>query len=233
MSAALGLLRLQQVDSRIDHVQAELDRIAADLGNNALATAARQALSTAQDDQKEAESRRQGAEKEASAVRMKLQQAEASLYGGKVRNPKELQDLQAEVASLKKHLVALDADEVAWMEKLEAADSTSRAASTRLEDVLQGLEAGHTQLRARQSDLEREKESLLTERGATANALRAAWRDSYDGLRRARRGVAVVAIEDGACGACGTALTPAMQQNVRHAQELTYCPSCGRILYAD
>ena len=83
----------------------------------------------------------------------KLQQAEASLYGGTVRNPKELQDLQAEVASLKKHLITLDADEIAWMEKLEAADASSGNASADLEKVLLGFEFEHGQLRQRELEL--------------------------------------------------------------------------------
>jgi hypothetical protein len=233
MSAALGLLRLQQVDSRIDHLEAELGRIKAELENNQVAAAARQALEAAEEEQKDAENGRMRAEGGASALRLKLQQAEASLYGGTVRNPKELQDLQAEVASVKKHLITLDADEIAWMERLEAADGRCHAASAHLSEVLAGLESEHGQLRQRQSELARAKESLLSERGATADAVRSTWRESYDGLRRTRRGVAVVAVEDGACAACGTALTPALQQTVRHAQDLTYCPSCGRILYAD
>jgi hypothetical protein len=232
MSAALGLLRLQQVDSRIDQVEAELGRINADLENNQLSAAASLELAVAEDNQKKAEEGRLEAEGGASALRLKLRQAEGSLYGGKVRNPKELQDLQAEAASLKKRLGELDADEISWMEKLEAADASCRAASARLTEVLRGLELEHLQLRQRQTELARAKESLLSERGATADAVRLTWRDSYDGLRRTRRGVAVAAVEDGACAACGTALTPAMQQNVRHAQDLTYCPSCGRILYA-
>lgn len=43
------------------------------------------------------------AEAEAEAQKIKIEQTEASLYGGSVHNPKELQDLQREVASLKKH----------------------------------------------------------------------------------------------------------------------------------
>ncbi len=198
-----------------------------------LAEAARQELNSAEDEQKSAEEGRLGAERQASSLRAKLQQAEASLYGGTVRNPKELQDLQAEVASLKKHLSSLDADEIAWMEKLEAADTHCRAAAGNLEQVLLGLESEHGQLRRRQSELLLLKESLLSERAATAAAVTLAWRETYDGLRQTRRGVAVAAVEDGACAACGTALTPAMQQSVRHAQVLVRCPSCGRILYAD
>lgn len=233
MSAALGLLRLQQVDSRIDHLEAELGQIASDLADNALAAAARQALEAAQDEQKQAEDGRLRAEREASALRSKLQQAEASLYGGTVRNPKELQDLQADVASLRKHLGTLDADEILWMEKLEAADAQYRSASANSNEVLLELEAEHTLLRQRQLELLRTRESLISEREATASAVKGAWRETYDGLRRTRRGVAVAAVEEGACAACGTALTAALRQNVRHAVDLNFCPSCGRILYAD
>jgi uncharacterized protein len=233
MSAALGLLRLQQVDSRIDHLEAELGQITSQLENNALAAAARQTLASAQDEQNQAEAGRLRAEREASALRSKLQQAEASLYGGTVRNPKELQDLQADVASLRKHLGTLDADEIVWMERLEAADLGCRSASATLNEVLLELEAEHAQLRQRQMDLLRNRESLMSEREATANAVKKPWRETYDGLRRTRRGVAVAAVEDGACAACGTALTAALRQSVRHAVDLNFCPSCGRILYAD
>jgi predicted nucleic acid-binding Zn-ribbon protein len=232
MSAALGLLRLQQVDSRIDHLEAELGRISSELQNDALAAAAHQAVSSAEVEQRQAEEGRLAAEKQASAVRAKLQQAEAALYGGTVRNPKELQDLQADVASLKRHLATLDADEIAWMERLEAADIRCRDARSKLKDVLVGLEADHGELRKQQSDLVRTKESCLSERQAAADAVIPVWRNTYDGLRRTRRGVAVAAVEDGACAACGTALTPALQQNARHAQDLSFCPSCGRILFA-
>jgi hypothetical protein len=233
MSAALGLQRLQQVDSRIDQLEAELGRIHAELENNAAATAAREALDSAEADQRHAEESRLKAERQASTVRTKLQQAEGALYGGTVRNPKELQDLQAEVASLKKHLIALDADEVACMEHLEEVDAHCRAASARLQHILLGLEVEHAQLRESEVDLLHKRESLRSERTATAEALRPAWQAAYDGLRRTRRGVAVAAVEDGACAACGTALTPALQQNVRHAQDLMHCPSCGRILFAN
>jgi uncharacterized protein len=233
MSAALGLLRLQQVDSRIDQLEAELGRINLDLENDVMAVAAHQAAESAQDDQRRAEEGRQAAEREAATVRRKLQLAESALYGGTVRNPKELQDLQAEVASLKKHLITLDASEVAWMEKLDAADAQCRSAEAHLNDILQSLELKNAQLRQRQLELLRTKESLLSERGATADAVKLTWREIYDGLRRTRRGVAVAAVEDGACAACGTALTAAMQQNVRHALDLVHCPSCARILYAD
>ncbi|MGZ9220523.1 MAG: C4-type zinc ribbon domain-containing protein [Anaerolineales bacterium] len=40
-------------------------------------------------------------------------------------------------------------------------------------------------------------------------------------------------MSDGSCAACGTTLTPSQQQIARSTSQLIYCPSCGRILYAD
>ena len=48
------------------------------------------------------------AEYAAQAQREKIEQTENSLYGGAVSNPKELQDLQMEAESLKRHLQTLE-----------------------------------------------------------------------------------------------------------------------------
>ena len=232
MSAALGLLRLQQVDSRIDQLEDKLGQIRAELENDAEAAAARQALKTAEEELQAAESGRLAAETQATAQRLKLRQAESSLYGGAVRNPKELQDLQADVVSLKKHLSTLEESELGWMVKLEAAEVRSRDAHERLQQVSTSLEVSHSRLLSQQAELARAKMDLQAERTAAVTAVAAPFLDSYEVLRRSRRGIAVAEVADNACGACGTALTAALQQSARHAAELVYCPSCGRILYA-
>jgi len=232
MSAALGLLRLQQVDSRIDQSEDKLGQIRAELENDAEAAAARQALKTAEEELQAAESGRLAAETQATAQRLKLRQAESSLYGGAVRNPKELQDLQADVVSLKKHLSTLEESELGWMVKLEAAEVRSRDAHERLQQVSTSLEVSHSRLLSQQAELARAKMDLQAERTAAVTAVAVPFLDSYEVLRRSRRGIAVAEVADNACGACGTALTAALQQSARHAAELVYCPSCGRILYA-
>lgn len=233
MSAALGLLRLQQVDGRIDLLESELGRIRSELENNAVAATARRAMEAAEAEQREAEAGRMDAEQRARSQRSKLQQAEAALYGGSVRNPKELQDLQADVVSLRKHLATLDQAEVAWMERLDVAEKRSLFASQELDRVTGALRAEHAKLADRQIEILKHKEDFQAERQAAAEAISARWLEVYDELRRSKRGVAVAEISDGACAACGTGLTAALQQSARHAAELVLCPSCGRILYGD
>jgi hypothetical protein len=231
MSAALGLMRLQQVDTRIDQVEDSLARIRAELANDAAVQAASNDLAAAEAERSDAELRRQEAEDQANSVRNKIQQAESSLYGGKVHNPKELQDLQAEAASLKRHMTALEGMELSWMEKLEAAEGLSSRARQQLEAALARSQASSKRLTEDQAGLRRTREDLQAEREAASGAVAAKLLEAYEHLRRSRRGVAVAEVRDNACGACGTTLTAALQQSARHSPELVNCPSCGRILY--
>ena len=112
MSAALGLYRLQQVDSQIDHIQSRLKAIRQILENDTELRAANDQFTTAENQLKEAERLLRLSEQEVEKQRIKLQQTESSLYGGAVQNPKEVQDLQKDVVSLKRHLETLEEHEL-------------------------------------------------------------------------------------------------------------------------
>jgi predicted nucleic acid-binding Zn-ribbon protein len=231
MSAALGLLRLQQVDSKIDQLEDKLEHIRVELENDVEVAGARQALEAADAARQEAERDRMAVEMQAHSQRSKLQQAESTLYGGSVRNPKELQDLQADVASLGRHLSALEDAELECMEKLEATETLYRAMHERLDQVLSRTQDDRGRLMDQQSDLLHSRGSLKAERAAAESAVDSQSLETYKSLRRTHRGIAVAEVSDNACGACGTALTAALQQSARHATEIVRCPSCGRVLY--
>ena len=61
-------------------------------------------IKATEEEQRASEHAQHKSEDEAQSQQIKIQQAELSLYGGLVRNPKELQDLQADIASLKETL---------------------------------------------------------------------------------------------------------------------------------
>lgn len=233
MSAALGLLRLQSVDSQLDQVENELSRIRLKLEDDRVESGARQTLESADSEQREAEAACRAAEEQAGTQRAKLRQAESQLYGGSVRNPKELQDLQADVASLRKHLATLDQAELAWMERLDAAEQRCRLARQQLDHILTGQRAEKGLLADRRSEILSRRDNLEAERRAAAESVSAGWLEIYGGLRRARGGIAVAEVQDGACAACGTSLSPALHQSARHAADLVLCPTCGRILFAE
>ncbi len=232
MSAALGLFRLQQVDTRISQLEARRRKIQETLDNDSELQAAMQKLKSAEQQEHHLEQQRRSAEEGARDQRIKIQQAESSLYGGKVQNSRELRDLEADVASLKKHLQAIEEQELEAMVKLETAEADAQGARTELETLRSRLGAANVHLLDEQESLSHQLADLQTERSAAVQPIDPRVLRAYEQLRQDRRGVAVVEVTDNSCGACGTTLTAALQQSARHSADLVYCPSCGRILYA-
>lgn len=233
MSYALGLYRLQQVDTRIDQANNRLEAIRAVLENNSAMQAARAALEKAEKHLHEAEKLLRSQEAASESQRIKIEQTEASLYGGRVQNPKELQDLQNELASLKRHLAALEDSQLESMLEVESARSEHKAALGQLTQVEGQLISQNASLKSEQDALRNTLENLQAERSATHSTIQPLQLEKYEALRQKRRGLAVVTISDNACDACGAGLTPAQAQAVRISNQLVECPSCGRILFSN
>ena len=232
MSASLGLYRLQQVDRQIDRARTQLDTIRKTLENDAELRAAVEKMETARSGQHLAKNALANAEAETQSQRIKIEQTEASLYGGKVQNPKELQDLQKEAASLKKHLAALEERELESMVNAERAEDLLREAKSQLEAMQARLGSEQKVLLAEQAKFLQDLERLSDERDASVTPIETSLLATYESLRKQKKGVAVTDFDDNACAACGSTLNASVQQNAKSSNQLAYCPSCGRILYA-
>jgi uncharacterized protein len=233
MSAALGLYRLQQVDSQIDQIQARMKVIQQTLENDAELRAATEQLAASEATFKDAERTLQQSEAEVEKQSIKIEQTEASLYGGHVHNPKELQDLQKDVASLKRYLATLEERELEAMLVVETTEKNWQNAKSVLERVQSNLGEQNRDLAIENNSLHKDLERLSSERQAIISDIAQQTMATYNQLRQQRRGIAVTTVSDGSCAACGTTLTPSQQQTARSASQLFHCPSCGRILYAD
>jgi predicted nucleic acid-binding Zn-ribbon protein len=233
MSAALGLYRLQQVDSQMDQARARLKTIQQTLENDTELRAVSDLLASAEDRFRETEHLLKQSEQEVDKQRTKIQFAEASLYGGQVHNPKELQDLQKDVASLKRHLETLEERQLEAMEAAEQAEKELEQAKAALEQVKASRGDQFRDLAEESTTLNRDLERYSSERNAVMQNVADQALGVYDQLRKQRRGLAVTTISDSSCSACGTTLTPSQQQNARSTSQLSFCPSCGRILYAN
>lgn len=232
MSASLGLFRLQQVDSQIDRARLQLDKIRKTLENDVELKKALTFVETSQAEHHSAKINSKNAEADALAQKIKIEQIEASLYGGSVHNPKELQDLQKDVVSLKKHLATLEERELEAMVKAENAESVLGEARSGLESIQARLSGEHKTLLDEQSKLLKDLERLSEEREASVTPIESGLLTIYNDLRKQKRGVAITEFDENSCTSCGARLTSALQQNAKSPKQLAYCPSCGRILYA-
>jgi predicted nucleic acid-binding Zn-ribbon protein len=233
MSAALGLFRLQQVDRQLDQARARHDEIRAILENDAELHDMLERTAVAGNEKDQSRRNLADAELQVQNQQTKIQQAESSLYGGSVKNPKELQDLQNDVAALKRHLATLEERQLEAMVRSESAESVMTALKAEGEILNARLGDEHRQLFEEQGTLAKTMQRLQAERQAVVGALAKQALEIYENLRQQRRGLAVAEVHENTCSACGTTLTAALRQNARSTSVMSYCPTCSRILYAD
>ena len=232
MSSALGLYRLQQVDSQIDQIRARLNVIRETLENDVELRAAKDSVSASEAAHFLSVNEVKASDSEVTSQRTKIEQVEASLYSGMVKNPKELQDLQMEAASLKKHLATLEERELESMVRAEETEKALGKANKKLRNVQSNLKEQNRDLTSESDSLNKDLERLDSERKAVVENIPEAFLNTYEKLRQQKKGIAVAALSESSCAACGTTLTQSQHQNARSTDQLYNCPTCGRIIYA-
>jgi hypothetical protein len=231
MSQISILYRLQQIDSQLDNVRQTLQIIEKDLSDNSFVEEAQLDLLNAEQKYQTELKRQRESENKSYDVRVKIELSEASLYGGKIQNPKELQDLQNEISSLKRLIITLEDNELESMMAVEEAESNLARAKQAMKE-LEGKQVERSAvINGEKTKLVGQIERLEAERNATIPPLSAADLSLYEQLRKSRSGVAVVKISSKACGACGATLSAAVIQTTQSPGQIVRCPTCGRILY--
>lgn len=232
MSRPFKLYRLQQIDSQLDWMLKRLDEIEEALKEDEALQKAKSEAENAEENLSEAQRKLRQAEELVKQQRIKIEQSESMLYSGKVTNPKELEDLQNEAASLKRYLSVLEDRQLEAMLAEEEAESSFTSARQEFEVERQRFERNSEELNAEKaknhSDIERFKE----EREAVANSIQAEDLTLYTLIRNKRRGIAVAKVTERACSACGSTLNSVLLHAARSPNEINVCDTCGRILYA-
>ena len=231
MSQSLNLFRLQKLDTTIDKIKSRLTEIDQKLSDDRRVEHAEKILSKVQVVAKNARIELNKIEDKVEALRIKRKTSQAALFGGKIKNPKELQDLQMESEALKRYITQLEDEQLEAMIIHEGAEQAEKQAVTDLKNAKGNSAEANAELLGERTKLEEDLNRLIREKEAVLQAIPKESMELYHRLRKTKRGAAVVSVSDGGCSICGQALTPADQQSIRASNSLVFCPSCGRILF--
>jgi uncharacterized protein len=232
MSLPFKLYRLQQIDSHHDRVAARMGEIQKQLSADEALQEAMEREHAAKLGLEKARKNLLIAEENVKEQRIKIETSESALYGGRIRNPKELQDLQNEIASLKRFLSVLEDRQLETMIALDEADQNYQAALSKLNNEQQRYNENQKALIGENGNLQSESGNILAERQAAANSLGKEELNLYEGLRKQRNGIAVAKIVNKACSACGSTLNASLLQAASITNQVSRCDTCGRILYS-
>lgn len=233
MRAVMLLARLNAIDLAADALKTRLAEIAEALREPAALSAARRGLAQAESDLAHCRAVQTELEAAQSDAAAKLARTEARLYGGSVRNPKELEDVQRDAAQLRRQLGQAEDHLLEALICSETATQAHSEQAAAVERLTAEWEHKQRALRAEQGQLKAKLPVELARQKSAREALPATLLATYDNLRPRRGGRAVAQLDGDECSACLVAASPYTLEAARFGDELVYCSNCGRLLWGE
>lgn len=231
MTPIAELYALQEIDAALDAARAALEQVESGLGEDDELTEARGRLEEREAALHAAEAAFKDREFEADQLAAKITPIEQKLYKGDLRNPKELEDLQQDLDSLKRRRSELEDRALEAMEALEAEQQAMVKMRGELQQMNAGWESEQGDLGGRRERLMADIAGLEERRAQQLSQVEPRLLPLYDTLYAGRRGRAVVKVAGGACAGCRISLPVNVIQRARGGLEVVQCTSCERILF--
>lgn len=221
---------LQNLDLELDTGQHRVSEITASLGETEVLRQARQAVKAAEDTHRSWLTLVRDLELEIEGLSARISASENRLYSGSVTNPKELSDMQEELASLRRRCADLEDELLEAMVHSEDAEAELKTCRQTLVDIEAQWHSNQKALTDELSELETRLESARQEREQLRPDIDADDLALYDKLRARHGAVTVTTLRDGVCGFCAVAPSSTKLGRIRSGRELLQCSNCGRIL---
>jgi len=231
LSKGRQLYDLQEIDLEIDAKRDALSEVVSRLGDSEVVDQSRLSLAGDEESLADLERSQRELEREVEDLQAKAAVSEERLYGGTVKNPKELASLQEQVANLKGKMKGLDDKTLDIMSELETVHQQVSSKRQELAKVEEEWQEEQASLSQEQAELNSALATLEQKGKDLASKLDTASLELYQALRRIRQGKAVAKVEQGVCQGCRIALPMSELQRAKIGQELVQCGSCERILY--
>jgi predicted nucleic acid-binding Zn-ribbon protein len=230
MSQAEALYHLQEIELRIMRAQKRLLDIAAALEDDEAVKAAQDKVNAAEEALRPLRARVNDLELEIQSNVEKAKATEDRLYSGTVKNPKELQDMQQEIAALKNWHGELENRLLEAMVDVEEAEAHLATAEEQLASVTARWESEHRDLLDEQTQLETQGAGDEQQREKALQRVTPESLKTFTAMKPRKANQPVAVMNGRTCGVCGIQQTRAIEQEVRRGADLVCCEGCGRIL---
>ena len=230
---AFGQLReLQEADLQLDALRAEVTHIEAALADHGEIEASRRKLATLTSTQEQASATLRDAELALATLTDEVERKSQRLYSGSVVSARELEALQADIAQLMQQRAVREESALQAMVIAEEAETTRHEQQEHLAALEAAFATKQKEFGARLQELEREVPAQEKKRAGLLGATDPALIATYESLRKRLGGQVLVPVSQGRCTFCHIALPDTQLRRTQQNQEVVYCDSCGRMLFA-
>ncbi|MFN8037308.1 MAG: C4-type zinc ribbon domain-containing protein [Acidimicrobiia bacterium] len=235
MSELEALLVVQQHDTAIDRLRHR----AATLPERAERDARVAVLASIDRRLADAQARRdvvarevQRLDDEGSSLEARAVAVERRMYSGEVSSPKELQAMQHDVESLRRHRDEIDDRELGVMSEREVLDGEVGAIEAERAQVAGDVERLQAAIAEQVATIDVELAVEQSARDEHASSVGAALLEQYESCRRQARGVGVAKLVGNTCQGCHLTIPATEVDRMRHQPpgSPALCDNCGCIL---
>ena len=223
------LLALQVFDRETDRlreraqvVPRELDRLAKELGVH------QEILDDQERALQDLRLERRSAEREIENAKQQRRDFELQQY--RIRNNQEYQANLREIENMKQKAAQYEDKTLEILVQEEGIQKEIERLKAIVDEEKRKHDLAAGGLQEELVSVRGELEAKEAERETMIRQLSPPVRIRYERIRRSKGDLAIVAVENGACGGCGYALPPQRVQEVRRNNDLILCEGCGRIL---
>jgi uncharacterized protein len=233
--AQLRLLELADLDAeltRLDHRRRGLPEHAELEGLEQRDAKLRDALASLEAEQGDLRRAQAKAEGDVDQVRLRIDRDRKRLDAGQVSSPRELENLQSEIASLTRRQADLEEIVLDIMERREAADASRETAAAERAEIAAARDVVTARRDAALGELGEQAGKAADRRAAVASEEPPELLDLYERMRQQHAGVGAAALRRGRCEGCHLSLNTVDINAIRAADpdEVLRCEECRRIL---
>jgi uncharacterized protein len=184
--------------------------------------ASRKALQDAKVQQKKREHSVQAVQAKMDDLRVKLNQ---------VKKNEEYKAIQNQIAHDKAALEKVEGEILEHMIRLDEQEASLAAQEAELKAFAAEVEALRAEIEAQAGSQRGQLAELETAIVEAEEVIPEDLRDRYRRTVKQHGADAMAAVEGGACSGCFVSVTPQMMNELINVENVTFCKSCGRVLY--
>jgi predicted nucleic acid-binding Zn-ribbon protein len=228
----IHLVKLQELDSQLQ----QLESLKGDLPSQVSRLSDK--LSDAENNLKDSEDKLKAYQKERAITEMEIKAFEGkqTKYQTQLFNVKTNREYDAVTLEIENVKIEVGKKESRLLELMDIEEETRQYIETiqeETEKIKNQFDEKSIELKKRLANTEKDEAALHDQRDKLLRKLEKRIVATYDRIRNAKNGYAVVPVIRNACGGCFKTLPPQRILEIRQMNRLFLCEVCGRILVWD
>lgn len=187
-----------------------------------------EALRREEEELEDLQRRRRQQERELEAANETLRKYKRQLL--EVKTNKEYTAMLHEIDGQTRKISDLEEEIIGMLEEADTRSGALREHRSKLETDRAEIESTRAERERELGAIDGKVEELARTRGGLVKEIDGGMLATYERIRRGKRNLAVVAIEQPLCTGCFTTLPPQFFNEIKHSTKMHTCESCGRIL---